>query len=113
MNVHFDDVSEKSLEQDWQHEGTKYKRSILAQEKEHKNAADWQIDSLEKLLVEIEKDDKGVLSIILDIRSIYPKYLNKANKANKKRDEIYTCALELEQEFYISNEEKEQPVSFL
>ena len=51
--------------------------------------------------------------MILDIQSIYTKYLNKANKANKKRDEICTCVLTLEEELYISNEEKEQAVSLL
>ena len=111
--VHFDDVSEKSPKQDWRHEGTKCRRSILAQEQEHNNAAAWQIDSLERLLAEIEKDPKGVLSMILDMRSIYTKYLNKANEANKKRDEIRTRVLELEQELHISNKEKKQAVFFL
>ena len=112
-NVHFDDVSEKSPEQDWQHEGTKCRRNTLAQEQEHNNAAAWQIDSLERLLAEIEKDPKGVLSMILDMRSIYTEYLNEANKADKKRDEIRTRALGLEQELHISNEEREQAVSLL
>ena len=112
-NVHFDDISEKSPEQDWQHEGTKCRRSIFAQKQEHNNAAAWQIDSLERLLAEIEKDPKRVLSMILDMRSIYTKYLNKANKADKKRDEICTRALGLEQELYINNKEKEQAVSLL
>ena len=51
--------------------------------------------------------------MILDIRSIYTKYLNKANKENKKRDKIRTCALELEPEIHISNKKKEQAVSLL
>ena len=112
-NVHFDDVSEKSPEQDWRHEGTKCRRSTLAQEQEHNNAAAWQIDSLERLLAEIEKDLEGVLSMILDMRSIYTEYLNEANEADKKRDEIRTRALGLEQELHISNEEREQAVSLL
>ena len=112
-NVHFDDVSEKSPEQDWRHEGTKCRRSTLAQEQEHNNAAAWQIDSLERLLAEIEKDPKGVLSMILDMWSIYTEYLNKANEADKKRDEICTHALGLKQKLYISNEEREQAVSLL
>ena len=41
--------------------------------------------------------------MILDMQSIYTEYLNKTNKADKERDEIYTRALRLEQEFYISN----------
>ena len=53
------------------------------------------------------------MSIILDIRSIYTKYLDQANEANKERDEIYTRVLRLEQELHISNEKREQVVSFL
>ncbi len=45
--------------------------------------------------------------MILDMQSIYTKYLDQANKADKKRDEIHTRALGLEQELHISNEEKE------
>ena len=112
-NVHFDDVSEKLPEQDWRHEGTKSRGSTLAQEQEHNNAAAWQIDSLERLLAKIEKDPEGVLSMILDMRSIYTEYLNKANKADKERDEIHTRALGLEQELHISNKEREQAVSLL
>ncbi len=69
-SVHFDDLSEKSTEQDWRHKGTKRRQSTLAQE-EHTNAAAWRIDNLERLLAEIEKDPEGVLSMILDMRSIY------------------------------------------
>ena len=50
--------------------------------------------------------------MILDIQSIYTKYLNKANKANKKCDEIRTRKLGVEQELHIGNEEREQAVSF-
>ncbi len=51
--------------------------------------------------------------MILDMQSIYTKYLDQANKADKENNEIYTCALGLEQELYISNEEREQAVSLL
>ena len=112
-NVHFDNVSEKSPEQDWRHESTKCRRSTLAQEQEYNNAAAWQIDSLERLLAKIEKDPEGVLSMILDMRSIYTEYLHEANEADKERDEIRTRALGLEQELHISNEEREQAVSLL
>ena len=47
------------------------------------------------------------------MQSIYIKYLNKVNKPNKKRNEIRTCALGLEQELYISNKERKQAVSLL
>ena len=106
-NVHFDDILKKSPEQKWRHEGIKCRRSTFAQEQEHNNAAAWQIDSLERLLAEIEKDPERVLSMILDMCNIYTKDLNKGNKADKKRDKICTCALRLEQKLYIRNEEKE------
>ena len=79
----------------------------------HNNAAAWQIDSLERVLAEIKKDSKGVLSMILDMRSIYIEYLNKTNKADKKRDEISICALGLEQKLYISNKERKYAISHL
>ena len=85
---------------------------MLAQ-KEYTNAAAWQIDNVERLLAKIEKDPKGVLSMILDMQSIYTKYLDQANKADKKHNEIYTRILRLEQELHIRNEEREQAVSFL
>ncbi len=110
--VYFDDLSEKSPEQDWRHEGIKHRQSTLAQE-EHTNVAAWRIDNLERLLAKIEKDPKGVLSMILDMQSIYTKYLDQANKADKERDDIHTCALGLEQELHMSNEEIEQTVSLL
>ena len=49
--------------------------------------------------------------MILDMQSIYSEYLDQVNKADKERDKIYTCALGLEQELYISNKEREQAVS--
>ena len=51
--------------------------------------------------------------MILDMRSIYIKYFNKTNKADKKRDEIRTRMLGLEQKFYSSNEERKQAVFLL
>ena len=83
LNVHFNNVSEKSLEENWQYKNTKYKYSIFAQEQKYDNVAVWQIDSLKRLLAKMDKDPKRVLSIILDMQSIYTKYLNKANKADK------------------------------
>lgn len=111
-SIHFDNVSKKSLEQNWWHKDIKFRQSMLAQ-KEYTNATTQQIDNLEKLLAKIKKDPGGVLSMVLYIRSIYTKYLNKVNKANKKRNEIRICALRLEQELHISNEERDQEVFFL
>ncbi len=51
--------------------------------------------------------------MILDMQSIYTKYLDQVNKADKERDEIYTHALGLEYELHISNEKREQAVSLL
>lgn len=47
------------------------------------------------------------------MRSIYIEYLDQANKLEKKCNEIYTCALELEQELHISNIKTKQVVSIL
>ena len=51
--------------------------------------------------------------MILDMQSIYSKYLDQVNKADKKCDEVHTCALGLKQELYINNEERERRVSLL
>ena len=51
--------------------------------------------------------------MILDMQSIYSEYLNKANKVDKKHDEICIYALKLEQKLYISNKKREQTVFFL
>ncbi len=51
--------------------------------------------------------------MILDMQSIYTKYLDQANEADQERDEIHTRVLRLEQELHISNEEREQTVSLL
>ena len=51
--------------------------------------------------------------MILGMQSNYTKYLNKANKANKKRDEICICTLGLDKKVYIIYEKREQAVSVL
>ena len=51
--------------------------------------------------------------MILNMRSIYTKYLNKINKADKKHNKIRTRTSKLEQECYISNKENEQVISLL
>ena len=51
--------------------------------------------------------------MILDIQSICSKYLDQVNKADKKCNEVHTCALGLEQELHINNEERERTVSLL
>lgn len=47
------------------------------------------------------------------MRNIYIKYLEKTNKADKKRKKIHLFILKLERELEISNEKKKQAVSFL
>lgn len=47
------------------------------------------------------------------MQSIYTKYLDQNNKANKEYDEMHTHVLALEQEFHISNNEKQQAISLL
>lgn len=51
--------------------------------------------------------------MILDMQNIYTKYLDKANKADKKCNKIHICILKLEQNFHINNKEKEQMVFLL
>ena len=47
------------------------------------NTAIWQIDSQEKLFTKIDKNLDGVLKMILNMRTIYIKYLNQVNNADK------------------------------
>ena len=61
----------------------------------------------------MDKDPDGVLTMILDIRNIYTKYLNQANHANKQCKEIRTIALGLEQELQISNNERQEAITLL
>lgn len=51
--------------------------------------------------------------MILEMRSIYTKYLDQTNKANKERNEKHTCALGLEQELHISNKKREHAIFLL
>ena len=83
------------LELDWRNKKRKHKRATFA-EKDCDNTAAWQIDSREKLLTEMDKNPDEVLTMILDIRNIYTKYLNQANHANKQCKKIRTIALGLE-----------------
>ena len=64
-------------------------------------------------MTEIDKDPDRVLSMILDMRKTYIGYLDQANKADDQRKEIRMCALRLEQNLYISNEEREEAVTLL
>ena len=69
-------------EPDWENKKRKYRRTMLA-EKDRKNTAAWQIDSQEKLFIEIDRNPNRVLKMILDMHIIYTKYLNQANNTNK------------------------------
>lgn len=77
------------------------------------NATTCQTNNVEKLLAKIEKDPLGLLSIILDMRNIYTKYLVKANEANKEWNSIRTDVLEQKPELYIGNEVRKRTVFFL
>ena len=81
-SVHFEDETEILPEPDWRNKERKYRSATLA-EKDCDNTAAWQIDSREKLLTEMDKDPDEVLTMILDMRNIYTKYLNQANHADK------------------------------
>lgn len=62
------------------------------------NITTWQIDSQEKLLIEITRELDGVLKMILNICTIYTKYLNQPKNADKQYHQIRIVALGLEQE---------------
>ncbi len=59
----------------------------------------------------MDKDPNGVLTMILDMRNIYTKYLNQANHADEQCKEIWTIALGLEQELQISNNERQEAIT--
>ena len=111
-SVHFEDKTEILPELDWQNKERKHRRATLAEENRDNTAA-WQIDSREKLLTEIDKDPDGVLTMILDMRNIYTKYLNQANHANKQCKEIRIIVLGLEQELQISNNKRQEAITLL
>ena len=52
-------------------------------EEDCNNTIAWQIYSQEKLLTEMDKGLKEVLTMILDMCTIYIKYLNQASNTNK------------------------------
>ena len=74
-NVYFEDELEKLPEPNWQNKKHKYKRITLAKDNRGNTAA-WQINSQEKLFIEIDRNLDGVLNMILDMRTIYIQYLN-------------------------------------
>ena len=74
-SVHFEDETKILPEPDWRNKERKHRHATLAEE-DRDNTAAWQINSREKLLTEMDKDPDGVLTIILDMRNIYTKYLN-------------------------------------
>lgn len=63
-------------------------------------------------MTEINWDFDGVLPMILNMRKIYTRYINKANKVDDQHDQIQTWASRLEQDLYIINKEREQALNF-
>ena len=86
-SVHFEDELEKLPEPNWRNKKRKYRRTTLAEEDRENNAA-WQINSQEKLFTEMDRNPDGVLKMILDMRTIYTKYLNQANNADEQYNQI-------------------------
>lgn len=68
-------MTKKSPNSDWQYKKTKSKRNTVVR-KDYNNATVWQIDNLDKLIIEMDKSIKEVLAIILDRQKIYTEYLN-------------------------------------
>ena len=46
----------------------------------------------------MDRNSNGVLKMILDMRTIYIKYLNQTNNADKQCNQIWIIALGLKQE---------------
>ena len=111
-SVHFEDETEISPEPDWRNKERKHRRATLGEE-DRDNTAAWRIDSREKLLTEMDKNLDGILTMILDMRNIYTKYLNQANHADKQCKEIQTIALGLEQELQINNNKRQKAIILL
>ncbi len=109
-SIYFDDEPKISL--NGQYEKMKPKRNTLAPE-DHINSSAWQIDNLNKLMIKMDSNQEGVLSMILDIQKTYTEYLEQANKADKQNDKIRIQALRFEQDFHINNEERKQAITLL
>ena len=99
-------------EPNWQNKKCKHGYTILI-EKHYNHIAAWQMDSQEKLLIEIDIDPDRVSTIILDMCNIYTKYLNPTNNNNKQYNQIQTIILKLEQELQISNNERKIVITLL
>ena len=55
----------------------------------------------------------GVLKMILNMHTIYTKYLNQTNNADKQYNQIQTVTLRLEQKLQISNNKKTEAITLL
>lgn len=64
-------------------------------------------------MTRIDKNSDTVLLMMIDMRKIHKEYFNPANKADSQYVKICTYALELEEDFCISNEKKKQTITFL
>ena len=56
--------------------------------KNYKNTATLQIDNLKKLFIKIDKNINRIQKIILNIYTIYTKYLNQISNAIKSYNQI-------------------------
>ena len=74
-SVYFEYELEKLPEPDWTNKKRKYRCLMLIKE-DHKNTTAWQIESWEKLFIEIDRNPNRVMKIIVNMRTIYIKYLN-------------------------------------
>ena len=61
----------------------------------------------------MDKDPDGVLTMIVDMRTIYTEYLNQAKNADEQCNQTRTIALGLEQEVQISNNERNEAITLL
>ena len=105
VNIYFNDELKNLSLPNWENKKRKHRCTILAK-KDCNNTAAWQINSQEKLLIKKDKNFDEVLTMILNMRNIYTKYLNQINQADKQCKKFETITLGLEQEFQINNNER-------
>lgn len=61
----------------------------------------------------MDKNSNGILRMILNMYTIYTKYLNEANHINKQYNQISIITLTLQQELQISNNEMTKAITLL
>lgn len=75
------DKPENLLRSNWQNEECHHRHKMQIGNN-RSNTATWAINIQAKLFIEINKDPDRVLTMIVDMRNIYTKYMNQSNHVN-------------------------------